>query len=241
MHARRLTTAAVLALAAAVLAAAPSPAAPSPGSASHARTTSARTTSARTVVPAGSTEVPVEHGSARFRLPSALLTDLTSAGVEVAADGAPGAAAETAPQAPAGDGMELRIEDGAVTNGGGLVGGELHLTGGGLTLTHRTTRRTVRLTRFDVGFGQGALRAGTGDRSPLTLGTFARPGIRSVLDSRSGVLRTTLDIALTQTAAARINAALGARCLTGGRPLLQAEIVATLDRSVDLRTALNLG
>lgn len=235
MHARHLATAAGLALAATVVAAAPTPLSPTPTQ------PGARPAVARPALPAGQAEVPVVHGSARFRMPSATLARLKARGVRITPLGAKGKRGEDTPYGHTGRGMTLRIERGAVTKSGGKVGGELRFRRAGLALTRHGTKRTVKLTRWEIDLSQGTLRAGLGAGTALTLGRFTRPALRSALNVRTGVLRMNLAIALTPVAAAKLNAALGASCFVGDRPLLRARIVASLDPSVHLRTALNLG
>lgn len=235
MHARHLATAAGLALAATAVAAAPAPLSPTP---THP---DARTAATRPAQPAGQAEVPVVHGSARFRMPSATLGRLRACGVRIAPLGAKGKPGEDTPYGYTSRGMSLRIQRGAVTKSGGKVGGELRFRRAGLALTRHGTKKTVKLTRWAIDLSQGTLRAGLGAGTTLTLGKFTRPALRPALNIRTGVLRLNLVIALTPVAAAKLNAALGTSCFAGDRPLLHARIVAALDPSVHLRTALNLG
>ncbi|MFE0191559.1 hypothetical protein [Streptomyces sp. NPDC059008] len=237
MHPRRLVTAVLLTLAIAVPAAAPAPAHPS----SAAPPPDAPAAPAR---PAGHTEVPVRSGSAVVRMPAALLAALAADGVAIAGVD-PGGEVGPHDSGHTDGGMRLRVKDGAVTNSGGTVGGELHFVDSGMALVNGRTHQTVKVTGFEADLSQGTFRARTTDGvhggTTLTLGTFTRPGIRSSLDTRTAVLR--LDAALTTTAgaAAHLNAALGTSRFTHGEPLLQARVVVSLDPSVDLATALNLG
>ncbi|MFG2290670.1 hypothetical protein ACGFOU_31895 [Streptomyces sp. NPDC048595] len=244
MHPRRLVTAAVLALASAVPAAAPAPAHPSPA----APPPDAPAAPAR---PAGHTEVPVRSGSAVVSVPAALLAALAADGVTIAEAGTEGGAragGEAGPGASAGHtdgGLRLRVKDGAVTNSGGKVGGELHFADSGMALTNGRTHTTVKVTDFEADLSQGTFRARVADgghpATTITLGTFTRPGIRSSLDTRTAVLRLDAALATTAGAAAHLNAALGTGRFSRGGALLQAHVVASLDPSVDLATALNLG
>ncbi|WP_315975405.1 hypothetical protein [Streptomyces nigrescens] len=229
MHARRLATAAALALATtALVGAAPPPGtAPPPG---------IRTTAGQ---PAGSTEVPVERGTARFRVPAALLARLAARGVVPKALGTKGALGPHT----AHDGsrtLSLRLSGGAVTNSGGKAGGELRFGAAGLALVHAKAHKTVRLTRFTAELGQGTLSAGTGRGTRITLGSFPRADLRSALDTRTRVLRLKAPVTLSASAAERLNKALATKAFTRGTRLLDVRVTASLDRTADLRTALNL-
>ncbi|MFI0790392.1 hypothetical protein ACH4Q6_32915 [Streptomyces lydicus] len=226
MPARHLAAAAALVLASAVPAVAAAPAHPD--------------------LPAGSTEVPVERGSARLRLSPDLRSALKDDGVVVTSLDAKG---KVGPRGHSGGGTTLRITGGAVTNSGGKLGGELRFGRAGLALvatggTSRTRaaefRKSVKITRFELDLGHGTLTAALHNGTRFTLGTFARPTTRAVLRTKTRSLRVNLTIRATPSAA-RLDAALGTHCFTGHRPLLHARIVASLDRSADLRTALNLG
>ncbi|MFH8681024.1 hypothetical protein [Streptomyces lydicus] len=230
MPARHLAAAAALVLASAVPAVAAAPAHPE--------------------LPAGSTEVPVERGSARLRLSPDLRSALKDDGVVVTSLDAKG---RVGPRGHSGGGTTLRITGGAVTNSGGKLGGELRFgraglalvaTGSGTGETSRThaakSRKAVKITRFELDLGHGTLTAALHNGTRFTLGTFARPTTRAVLRTKTRALRVNLTIRATPSAA-RLDAALGTHCFTGHRPLLHARIVAWLDRSADLRTALNLG
>ncbi|MGA5565001.1 hypothetical protein ACPCUV_28095 [Streptomyces platensis] len=230
MRARHLATAAALALTTALLAAGPAPAQPSattppPGS---------RPAPAR---PAGHTEVPVQGGSARFATPPALLAALRARGVALADVDARGT---VTPHRDSG-GISLRIKGGAVTNSGGKVGGELRLADAGIALVNRTSKKVVKVAGFTVDLGQGTLRARLNRGPAMTVGTFTRPAVSSVIDTHAAALRMDTAVTVTAAAAAKLNAALGTTGFTGGGPLLHARIEAALDRSVDLGTALNLG
>ncbi|MEU5208956.1 hypothetical protein [Streptomyces sp. NPDC020742] len=218
MPARRLLTAAAVALATAVpAAAAAAPAGP--------------------VRLAGTTEVPVERGTARFRPSPDLRTALRANGVVLARIGAErrGAARRSS------GGFTLRLTGGAVTSGGGKLGGELRFGRAGMALIRNgTPRRTVRLTRIEVNLGQGVLTAARPNGTRITVGTFRRPATDSALDVRTRTVRMNLVIRATP-AVEGFDAALGTRAFAAGRSLLHARIVARLDRTADLRTALNLG
>ncbi|UYB38080.1 hypothetical protein SLV14_000406 [Streptomyces sp. Je 1-4] len=230
MRARHLATAAVLALTTALLAAAPAPAQPS----ATAPPPDGRFTPAR---PAGHTEVPVEGGSARFATPPALLAALKAHGVVIANVDAQGT---VTPHHDSG-GISLGIKDGAVTNSGGKVGGELRFADSGIALINRRTNKVVKVTGFTVDLGQGALRARLDRGQKMTVGTFTRPGIAASIDTDAARLRMDTGVTVTAAAAAQLNAALGTTGFTGGGPLLHVRVDAALDPSVDLATALNLG
>ncbi|MFI0155674.1 hypothetical protein [Streptomyces lydicus] len=227
MPARHLAAAAALVLASAVPAAAAAPAHP--------------------YQPAGSTEVPVERGSARLRLSPDLRSALKEDGVVVAGVDAKG---RISPRGHSGEGTTLRLTGGAVTNSGGKLGGELRFGKAGLALVatgsgtggtqSRSSRKSVTVTRFEVDLGHGILTAALHNGTRFTLGTFPRPATRSAVNTKTRSLRVDLTIKATASAA-RLDAALGTHCFTGHRPLLHARIVASLERSVDVRTALNLG
>ncbi|GAB7035617.1 hypothetical protein AB0G35_26430 [Streptomyces sp. NPDC021749] len=229
MHARRLATAATLTLTAIALAGAalPPAAVPPPG---------ARTTVVR---PAGSTEVPVVRGTARFRVPSALLARLAAHGVVPKALGAKGGLRPRLAR----DGsrtLSLRVSGGAVTNSRGKTGGELRFGAAGLALVHTKAHRTLRLTGFTADLGQGTLSAGTGRGTRIGLGGFPRADLRSALDTRTRVLRLKAPVTLSAAAAERLNDALATKAFTRGTRLLDVRVTASLDRTTDLRTALNL-
>ncbi|WP_327687430.1 hypothetical protein [Streptomyces tubercidicus] len=230
MRARPLATAAVLALTTALLTAAPAPAQP----AATTPPPDGRPAPAR---PAGHTEVPVQGGSARFAAPPALLAALKANGVAIAHVDARG----TVTPHEDSDGIRLAIKGGAVTNSGGKVGGELRLADAGIALFNRTTRKVVKILGFTVDLGQGTLRAQLNHGPKMTVGTFTRPAIAAAVDKHAAALRMNTGITVTAAAATKLNAALGTHGFTGGGPLLQARIDATLDPSVDLGTALNLG
>ncbi|MFJ6607997.1 hypothetical protein [Streptomyces lydicus] len=227
MPARHLAAAAALVLASAVPAAAAAPAHP--------------------YQPAGSTEVPVERGSARLRLSPDLRSALKEDGVVVAGVDAKG---RISPRGHSGGGTTLRLTGGAVTNSGGKLGGELRFGKAGLALVATgsgpggtqsgSSRKSVKVTRFEVDLGHGTLTAALHNGTRFTLGTFPRPATRSAVNTKTRSLRVDLTIKATASAA-RLDAALGTHCFTGHRPLLHARIVASLERSVDVRTALNLG
>ncbi|MFE1173997.1 hypothetical protein [Streptomyces sp. NPDC058773] len=233
MRARRLATAAALALTTALLTAGPAPArsaeatdaTPAPGG---------RATADR---PAGHTEVPVEGGSARFATPPVLLNALKAHGVAISDVDTQGT---VTPHHDA-DGISLTVKGGAVTNSGGKVGGELRFADSGIALVNRKAKKVVKVTGFTVDLGQGALRARVDGGPSMTVGTFTRPGIASSIDTGAAMLRMNTGITATAAAAAKLNAALGTTGFTGGGPLLHARIDAALDPSVDLDTALNLG
>ncbi|MGW8396195.1 hypothetical protein ACWGLP_05815 [Streptomyces lydicus] len=203
--------------------------------------------------PAGSTEVPVERGSARLRLSPDLRSALKEDGVVVASIDAKG---RVGPRGHSGGGTALRLTGGAVTNSGGKLGGELRFGKAGLALvatrsgtggtprTHsaksRTSGKSVKITRFEMDLGHGTLTAALRNGTRFTLGTFTRPATRSALHTKTHSLRVDLTVKATASAA-RLDAALGTHCFTGHRPLLHVRLVASLERSVDLRTALNLG
>ncbi|MFI6769355.1 hypothetical protein [Streptomyces sp. NPDC050355] len=244
MHPRRLVTAAVLTLAIAVPAAAPAPAHPSPA-------TPPPDAPGAPVRSAGHTEVPVRSGSAVVSVPVVLLSALAADGVTIAEVGSEGEAdsgGEAGPHDPAGHtdgGMRLRVKDGAVTNSGGKVGGELHFVHSGMALTNGRAHETVKVTDLEADLSQGTFRARVADgghaATTITLGTFTRPDIRSSLDTRTGVLRLNAAVATTAGTATHLNAALGTSRFADRGALLQARVVASLDPSVDLATALNLG
>ncbi|MFF4284577.1 hypothetical protein ACFY0R_04530 [Streptomyces sp. NPDC001633] len=229
MHARRLATAAALTLTTTALVAA----GPPPGAAPP---TGSRTTAARH---AGNTEVPVERGTARFRVPSALLTRLAAHGVVPKALGAKGKLRLHLAQ----DGsrtLSLRLSGGAVTNSGGKAGGELRFGAGGVALVHAKAHKTLRLTGLTAELGQGTLSARTGRGTRITLGSFPRADLRTALNTRTRVLRLKAPIALSASAAERLNTALATKAFTRGTRLLDVRVTASLDRTADLRTALNL-
>lgn len=229
MRARPLATAAVLALTTAVLAATPAPARPS----ATAPSGSSRPAAARL---AGNTEVPVEGGSARLAVPPALLAALNARGVALAEIDTQG---RISPHFSTGD-VQLGIRSGAVTNSGGKVGGELRFTRAGIALINIKTDKAVKLTGFVGDLSQGKLSAVI-DRGPrIALGTFPRPRTASSVDTEPAALHMNTAITVSAVAAARLNAALGAACFTGGGSLLHVRIDAALDPSVDLGTALNL-
>ncbi|MER0484929.1 hypothetical protein ABR737_42535 [Streptomyces sp. Edi2] len=232
MRARHLATAAVLALTTAVLAAAPAPA-------RTATTTAAPTGSSRAAAArlAGNTEVPVKGGSARFSVPPALLAALNTRGVALAEVDTQG---RISPHFATGD-VRQDIRSGAVTNSGGKVGGELRFTRAGIALVNIKTEKAVKLTGFVDDLSQGKLSAVLDRGRRVTLGTFPRPRTASAIDTEAAALHANTAITVTAAAAARLNAALGTTCFTGGGSLLHIRIDAALDPSVDLGTALNLG
>lgn len=227
MRARPLATAAVLALTTALLAAAaptaPASRTPLPGQAGAPR--------------AGSTEVPVKGGSARFDAPPKTLAALKSRGVAIAEIDTQG---QISPHYSTGS-IRLGIKSGAVTNSGGKVGGELRFSRAGIALINIKTKKFVKITGLVGDLSQGTLHAVLNRRTKTTLGTFARPRTVSAIDTEAAVLRMDTGITVTATAAARLNAALGTRFFTGGGPLLRLRVDAALDPSVDLVTALHLG
>ncbi|WP_051817627.1 hypothetical protein [Streptomyces sp. NRRL S-1813] len=230
MRARPLATAAVLALTTALLAAAAAPACPSAATvASDGRAAATRL--------AGNTEVPVRGGSARFDAPPTLLAALRARGVAVAEIDAQG---QLSPHYSTG-GMSLGIRSGAVTNSGGKVGGELRFTRAGIALINIKTKKVARVTGFVGNLSQGTLSAVVNRGARITLGSFTRPRINPSIDTEAAALRMNTGITVTAAAAARLNAALGTTCFRGGGPLLRVRIDASLDPSVDLPTALNLG
>ncbi|MET7797819.1 hypothetical protein [Streptomyces decoyicus] len=230
MRARPLATAAVLALTTVLLAAAPAPARPSAATAvSDGRSATTRL--------AGNTEVPVRGGSARFDAPPALLAALKARGVAVAEIDTQG---QISPHYSTG-GMSLGIRSGAVTNSGGKVGGELRFTRAGIALINIKTKKVAKVTGFVGNLSQGTLSAVLDRGARITLGTFTRPRINASIDPEAAALRMNTGITVTAAAAARLNAALGTTCFRGGGPLLHVRIDASLDPSVDLPTALNLG
>ncbi|MEJ8652342.1 hypothetical protein WKI65_30700 [Streptomyces sp. MS1.AVA.3] len=229
MRARPLATAAVLALTTALLAAAPAPARLSAAAASDGRAATARL--------AGNTEVPVRGGSARFTAPPALLAALKARGVAVAEIDTQG---QISPHYSTG-GMSLGIRSGAVTNSGGKVGGELRFTRAGIALINIKTEKVARVTGFVGNLSQGTLSAVLDRGARITLGTFTRPRINASIDTEAAALRMNTGITVTAAGAARLNAALGTTSFRGGGPLLHVRIDASLDPSVDLPTALNLG
>ncbi|MGW2022386.1 hypothetical protein [Streptomyces decoyicus] len=230
MRARPRATAAVLALTTALLAAAAAPACPSAASAvSDGRAATTRL--------AGNTEVPVRGGSARFNAPPTLLAALRARGVAVAEIDTHG---QISPHYSTG-GMSLGIRSGAVTNSGGKVGGELRFTRAGIALINIKTKKVARVTGFVGNLSQGTLSAVLNRGARITLGTFTRPRINASIDTEAAALRMNTGITVTAAAAARLNAALGTTCFRGGGPLLHVRIDASLDPSVDLPIALNLG
>ncbi|MFC9235413.1 hypothetical protein ACFTZK_02940 [Streptomyces decoyicus] len=231
MRARPLATAAVLALTTALLTVAAGPACPS------ATTAASDGRPAATSRLAGNTEVPVRGGSARFDAPPALLAALRARGVAVAEIDTHG---QISPHYPTG-GMSLGIRSGAVTNSGGKVGGELRFTRAGIALINIKTKKVARVTGFVGNLSQGTLSAVLDRGARITLGTFTRPRINASIDTEAAALRMNTGITVTAAAAARLNAALGTTCFRGGGPLLHVRIDASLDPSVDLPTALNLG
>ncbi|MGW7486181.1 hypothetical protein [Streptomyces sp. NPDC054786] len=227
MRARHLATAAVLALTTALLAAAPAPARPSTAPSGGRAATRL----------AGNTEVPVEGGSARFDAPPTLLAALKARGVAIAEIDTQG---EISPHYSTGS-VRLGIKSGVVTNSGGKVGGELRFTRAGIALINIKTKKVVKVTGLVGDLTQGTLNAALDRGGKATLGTFTRPRTTSSVDPEAAVLRMDTGITVTAAAAARLNAALGTKCFTGGGPLLHVRIDAALDPSVDLATALNLG
>lgn len=138
-------------------------------------------------------------------------------------------------------GLDEAIRSGAVTNSGGKVGGEIRFTRAGIALVNIKTEKAVKLTGFVDDLSQGKLSAVL-DRGPrVTLGTFPRPRAASAIDTEAAALHANTAITVTAAAAARLNAALGTTCFTGGGSLLHIRIDAALAPSIDLGTALNLG
>ncbi|MEW1748879.1 hypothetical protein [Streptomyces angustmyceticus] len=233
MRARPLATAAVLALTTTLLAAA-APVRPSPSTPASLTPPPGRAGAPRL---AGSTEVPVRGGSARFDAPPKTLAALKSRGVAIAEIDTQG---QISPHYSTGS-IRLGIKSGAVTNSGGKVGGELRFSRAGIALINIKTKKVVKITGFVGDLSQGTLHAVLSRGTKTTLGTFTRPRTRSAIDTEAAVLRMDTGITVTSTAAARLNAALGTAFFTRGGPLLHIRIDAALDPSVDLVTALHLG